>query len=127
MRHSYKPTPSDAKARPATSRVAVPASAQPEKNPLMIFNIRLVERTTHEGSADFSVDAESATAAATIVAEAHAATQADGSNMVTLPDGQTQVVEAEKVVGRNRAFLLLDDTGAEIREIPIIDAPDRPQ
>ena len=93
----------------------------------MIFNIRLVERTTHEGSADFRIDAESATAAATILAAAHTAAQANGTNMVTLPDGQTQVVEAEKVVARNRAFLLLDDTGIEVREIPLIDAPERPQ
>jgi hypothetical protein len=49
------------------------------------------------------------------------------TNMVILPDGQTQVVEAETMVARDRAFLLLDDTGADIREIPIIDAPSRPQ
>jgi hypothetical protein len=93
----------------------------------MIFNIRLIERTTLEGSADFRVDAESVTAAAAIVASAHSAAQAGGTNMVTLPDGQTQVVEAEKVVDRNRTLLLLDDTGAEVREIPITDAPGRPQ
>ena len=93
----------------------------------MIFNIRLVERTTHEGSADFRVDAKSAAAAASIVAEAHAAVVASGTNMVTLPDGQTQVVEAEKVVARNRTLLLLDDSGAELREITIADAPGRPQ
>jgi hypothetical protein len=73
------------------------------------------------------VDAETEAAAATIVADAHSAAQALGTNMVTLPDGQTQVVEAETVVARHRAFLLLDDTGADIREIPIIDAPSRPQ
>jgi ABC-type sugar transport system ATPase subunit len=93
----------------------------------MIFNIRLVEWTTHEGSADFRVDAESATAAAAIVAVAHAGAQANGTNMVTLPDGQTQVVEAEKVVARNRAFLLLDDAGADVREIRLNEAPERPQ
>jgi len=93
----------------------------------MIFNIRLVERTTHEGSADFRVDAESVTAAAAIVAAAHSGAQAKGTNMVTLPDGQTQVVEAEKVVARTRAFLLLDDAGTELRKIRLIEAPERPQ
>lgn len=47
--------------------------------------------------------------------------------MVTLPDGQTQVVEAEKVVGRTRTLLLLDDNGIEVRKITIADAPDRPR
>jgi hypothetical protein len=47
--------------------------------------------------------------------------------MVTLPDGQTQVVEAEEIVARERTFLLVDDAGTEIREIPMIDAPRRPQ
>jgi hypothetical protein len=91
------------------------------------FNIRLIERTTHQGSADFRVDAETAAAAATIVADAHAGAQADGTNMVTLPDGQTQVVEAEEIVARERTFMLLDDAGTETREIPVIDAPSRPQ
>jgi hypothetical protein len=91
------------------------------------FNIRLVERTTHQGAADFMVEAETATAAAMIVADAHGTAQAGGTNMVTLPDGQTQVVEAEKVVARDRVFLLLDDAGEQIGEIPVIDAPSRPQ
>ena len=94
---------------------------------MMLFRIRLVERTTHHGSADFAVNAETATAAAIIVADAHAGAQAGGTNMVTLPDRQTQIVEAEEIVARDRAFLLLDDSGAEIREIPVVDAPSRPQ
>ena len=91
------------------------------------FNIRLIERTTHQGSADFRVDADTPAVAATIVADAHAGAQVDGTNMVTLPGGQTQVVEAEEIVARERTFMLLDDAGTEIREIPVIDAPSRPQ
>ena len=91
------------------------------------FQIRLVECTTHQGSADFAVHAETPAAAAAIVAEAHGAAQARGTNMVTLPDGQTQVVEAESVVARERAFLLLDGAGVEVCDIPVIDAPRRPQ
>ncbi len=92
-----------------------------------IFTIRLVERTTNEGSADFKVDAPTASDAAAIVAEAHARAQVIGSNMVTLPDGQTQVVESEDVVARDRRFVLIDDQGAEVAEIPIPGGPNRPQ
>jgi ABC-type cobalamin/Fe3+-siderophores transport system ATPase subunit len=112
---------------PRVRRAAFLIAAQPEKPPMSTFNIRLIERTTHQGSADFRVDAESAAAAATIVADAHTGAQAHGTNMVTLPDGQTQVVEAEEIVARERTFLLVDDAGTEIREIPMIDAPGRPQ
>jgi hypothetical protein len=127
MRQSYKVSPGSIKPGRRGPQPALAVAAQPKRTPVMIFNIRLVELTTQEGSADFRVDAESATAAAAIVATAHSAAQAAGTNMVTLPDGQTQVVEAEKVVGRNRTLLLLDDAGAEVLEIPIIDAPERPQ
>ena len=111
---------------PRARRAAFLIAAQPEK-PMSTFNIRLVERTTHQGSADFRVDADTAAVAATIVADAHAGAQADGTNMVTLPDGHTQVVEAEEIVARERTFLLVDDAGTEIREIAMIDAPSRPQ
>ncbi len=94
---------------------------------MTIFNIRLVERTTNEGSADFKVNAPTANDAAAIVAEAHARAQVIGSNMVTLPDGQTQVVEAEDVVARDRRFVLVDDQGAEVAEIPVPDGPSRPE
>jgi ABC-type cobalamin/Fe3+-siderophores transport system ATPase subunit len=127
MRHSCKTMHSSTLSGGRETRAASPAVAQPKVTPMRIFRIRLVERTTHQGSAEFNVDAETEAAAATIVADAHSAAQALGTNMVTLPDGQTQVVEAETVVARHRAFLLLDDTGADIREIPIIDAPSRPQ
>jgi hypothetical protein len=112
---------------PRDRRTAFLIAAQPEKPPMNTFNIRLIERTTHQGSADFRVDAESAAAAATIVADAHTGAQADGTNMVTLPDGQTQVLEAEEIEARERIFLLVDDAGTEIRETPMIDAPSRPQ
>jgi ABC-type cobalamin/Fe3+-siderophores transport system ATPase subunit len=112
---------------PRARRAAFLIAAQPEKPPMSTFNIRLIERTTHQGCADFRVHAETAAAAATIVADAHTGAQADGTNMVTLPDGQTQVVEAEEIVARERTFLLVDDAGTEIREIPVIDAPSRPQ
>ena len=112
---------------PRVRRTAFLIAAQPETPPMSSFNIRLIERTTHQGSADFRVDAETEAAAATIVADAHTAAQANGTNMVTLPDGQTQVVEAEEIVARERTFMLVDDDGTEIREIPMIDAPSRPQ
>ena len=46
---------------------------------------------------------------------------------MTLPDGQTEFIEVETVIGRSRSLLLLDDQGQEISEIPILEAPSRPQ
>jgi hypothetical protein len=109
------------------STVAFNAAAISETHAMTSFNIRLVERTTTEGSAVFKVDAPNAGAAATIIAEAHARAQATGSNMVTLPDGQTQVVEAERTVARETSFLLVDAGGNEIRRIPMPEGPGRPQ
>lgn len=92
---------------------------KPETEAMPVFNIRLVERTMNEGSADFLVDAPSADAAADIVATAHAISQASGVAIVTLPDGQSQVVEAETVVAQQRSLILLDKDGMELREILI--------
>lgn len=91
------------------------------------FNIRLVERITKQGIADFKIDAPTASIAASIVAEAHARAQALGINIVTLPNAQTQVLEAEDVVAWERRFLLLDAAGSEIAEIALPDRPSSPQ
>ena len=112
-----------AAARNATRRVA----ARTENHAVTLFNIRLVERITQQGIADFKVNAPTASVAAGIVAEAHARSQALGINMVTLPNGQTQVLEAEHVVSRDRRLLLLDEAGTEIAEIALSDGPSRPQ
>lgn len=86
-----------------------------------------MERITKQGVADFKVDAPTASVAASIVAEAHARAQALGINMVTLLDGQTEVLEAEDVVAWERRFLLLDAAGTEIAEIALSDRPSGPQ
>lgn len=115
-------------AGPAAARNAIRrVAARTETHPVTLFNIRLVERTTTQGVADFRVDAPTASVAAGIVAEAHARAQALGVNMVTLPNGQTQVLEAEDVVSRDRRFLLLDEAGTEVAEIALSDGPSRPQ
>ena len=92
-----------------------------------IFTFRLVERTTQQGSADFRVEAETAVDAANLIANAHDRSLATGTGWVILPDGQIQVVEAETVIARGRSLLLLDDQGREVMEIPILEAPSRPQ
>lgn len=118
----------EAASGPAATRTATRRrAARTETHPVTRFNIRLVERTTKQGIADFKVDAPTASVAASIVAEAHARAQALGINMVTLPDGQTQVLEAEDVVSRDRRFLLLDAAGTEVAEIAWSDGPSRPQ
>jgi len=92
-----------------------------------IFTIRLVERTTEQGSADFKVQAATAADAAGLVADAHDRCLERGNGLVTLPDGQTEFIEVETVIGRSRSLLLLDDQGREIMETPILEAPSRPQ
>ncbi len=92
-----------------------------------IFTIRLVERTTEQGSADFTVQAATAADAAGMVADAHDRCLEGGNGLVTLPDGQTEFIEVDTVIGRSRSLLLLDDQGREIMEIPILEAPSRPQ
>ncbi len=127
MRQSPKAT-DEAASGPAVPRTASRhLVARTETHPMTLFNIRLVERTTKQGVADFKVDAPTAGVAASIVAEAHARAQALGIAMVTLPDGQIQVLEAEDVVARDRRFLLLDEAGAEVAEIALSDGPSRPQ
>jgi hypothetical protein len=92
-----------------------------------IFTIRLVERTTEQGSADFRMHAATAADAASLVASAHDRCLESGSGMVMLADGQTKFIEVETVIARSRSLLLLDDQGREIQEIPIVEAPSRPQ
>jgi hypothetical protein len=92
-----------------------------------IFIVRLVERTTQQGSADFRVEAATAVDAANMIANAHDRSLETGTGWVTLPDGQIQIVEAETVIARERSLLLLNDQGAEIVEIPVLEAPSRTQ
>jgi hypothetical protein len=83
------------------------------------FKIRLVERITNQGSADFQVEGQSAEEAATIVAQAQLQAHTAGSSMVVLPDGQVQIVESEAEVGRELVLILLNDDGTEVRTIPL--------
>jgi hypothetical protein len=86
---------------------------------MAIFQIRLVERITKQGSADFRVEATSADEAATTVAQANLHAQVNGSHLITLPDGQFQVLESETEIARETAFLLLNNDGVEVGEIAL--------
>ena len=81
------------------------------------FRIRLVEETIKEGACDFAVAALSAEAAAAIVDAAYQKAAAEGTNLITLPEGQQQVLEAERFIRRSVVFLLLDADGLEVGEI----------
>jgi hypothetical protein len=107
------PTPS------CRSSAAHDAAANPEPVFMTTFRIRLVERITNQGSADFQVEAQSAEEAATIVAQAQLQAHTAGSNIVILPDGQVQIVESEGEVGRELVLILLNDDGIEVRTIPL--------
>jgi hypothetical protein len=94
---------------------------------MTIYSIRLVAQTTRQGSIDLKVDAASPSAAAAIIAEAHNHTEAAGTGLMLLPDGQEELFEIVDIVDRERSFFLLDDRGEEIAKIPLVDAPSRPQ
>jgi hypothetical protein len=98
-----------------------------EMPPMTIYAIRLVAQTTRQGSIDFKVEAASPSAAAAIIAEAHNQTEASGTGLMLLPDGQEELFEIVDVVARERTFFLLDDAGEEVTEVPLVDAPSRPQ
>jgi hypothetical protein len=86
---------------------------------MAIFQVRLVERVTKQGSADFRVEATSAEEAATTVVQANLRAQANGSHLITLPDGQFEVLESETEIARETALLLLDNDGVEVSEIAV--------
>ena len=115
------------KSGPQQPRAATCTVAEPETAQMPIFTVRLVERTTQQGSADFRVEAATPVDAANLIANAHDRSLETGTGWVMLPDGQTQIVEAETVIARERSLLLLDNQGAEIMEIPVPKAPSRPQ
>ena len=117
MYSSNRLKPRQSNHHPETRAIAASETSNVETNAVPVFNIRLVERITSEGSADFRVDAPSADAAAEIIAAAHSRSQAIGSSIVTLPDGQSQVVESEAVVTQTRSLILLADNGTELQEI----------
>jgi tRNA pseudouridine-54 N-methylase len=93
---------------------------------MTIYAIRLVAQTTRQGSIDFKVEAASPSAAAAIIAEAHNQREASDSGLMFLPDGQEELFEIVDVVSRERSFFLLDETGEEVSEIPLVDAPSPP-
>jgi tRNA pseudouridine-54 N-methylase len=94
---------------------------------MTVYTIRLVAQTTRQGAIDFKVDAASPSAAAAIIAEAHNQTEASGTGLMLLPDGQEELFEIVDIVSRERSFYLLDDTGEEVSQIRLVDAPSRPQ
>src|ERR1700691_3795325 len=73
-----------------------------EMPPMTIYSIRLVAQTTRQGSIDLKVEAASTSAAAAIIAEAHNQTEASGTGLIFLPDGQEELFEIVEVVARER-------------------------
>lgn len=54
-----------------------------------------------------------------IIATAHSRSQAIGSSIVMLPNGWSQIVEAETMVIQGRSLILLDNNGTELQEITV--------
>ncbi len=121
-----------AKYRRATHRRLPPRSAvrhtaaKPEIPAMTIYRIRLVERTTSQGAADFTISAQSPQEAAIVVEGAHARAQAAGTAYVRLPDGQTEVLEPGEITNRETEFLLVGPDG-ETSHILMPKGPTRTQ
>ncbi len=91
------------------------------------YRMLLIEQLIEEDSGEFHVEATSAGAAAAILHQAHDRARDADSDIVTLPDGQTQTIEPTNVI-KNRVFcILLDADGNEIGVVepdPVGGAPE---
>jgi len=82
-----------------------------------MFSIRLVQQITEQGSGDFNIEAGSAEAAAGILLKAYKVARSEDSSIIKLQDGQSQLIEREKVLDRSVSFMLLDKEGTEVRPV----------
>ena len=81
------------------------------------FRMLLVEELIESDSGEFRINAATEEDAARVLIDAHDAARARDSSVIRLADGQTRRIEPDNIV-RNRVFcVLLDDSGAEIREV----------
>lgn len=78
------------------------------------FIIRLVPQVIEQGSGDFIIEASTAEAAVALLSTAYKIARAEGSNIVKLQDGQSQILERAEVLDRIVSFMLLDADGEEI-------------
>jgi hypothetical protein len=84
------------------------------------YRMLVVEELIETNSGEFSVEAPTPAAAASILIAAHDAARGNDTDILRLPDGQTGPLFPGDVIC-NRVFcVLLDDTGAEVCEV----APD---
>ncbi len=83
------------------------------------FSIRIVQQVTEQGSGDFIIEASTAEAAVAVLSTAYKIARAEGSNIVTLQDGQSQILERAEVLDRVVSFMLLDADGEEVRPVSV--------
>ncbi|QDJ12281.1 Hypothetical protein HVPorG_05053 (plasmid) [Roseomonas mucosa] len=81
------------------------------------YSMRLVQRTTEQGSGDFVIEAATPEGAAAVLSDAYKAACAEDSSIIKLADGQSQVIERTEVLGREVSFVLLDEHGDEVRTV----------
>ena len=84
---------------------------------MLDFRIRLIETIVREGSVDLTVQADTARAAAGNITKAYEAAKARGSNVISLPDGQVEILESRRIVRQDTVLVLLDEHGKYIRVI----------
>ncbi len=54
-----------------------------------------------------------------VLSTAYKIARAEGSNIVTLQDGQSQILERAEVLDRVVSFMLLDADGEEVRPVSV--------
>lgn len=83
------------------------------------LRIRVRETNVTQGCADFDVVADTPEAAAAILQSAYQEARSNKREAVTLPDGQTKLIEAEPILPVVVSYYLLDDTDGEVRTIKL--------
>lgn len=79
--------------------------------------IRLVERVTEQGRADFTIEAPTPEDAVHVLSACYRQARDAGSAMIVLPDGRRQYIEPDATVATGATYILLDDAGDEVAVI----------
>ena len=81
------------------------------------YRIKLVETLTTQGSVEFPIVAPNVEAAAAVVSDAYDSARKREIDVLTLPDGQSSMIEANEMVERATKLVLVDEQGADVQTI----------
>lgn len=84
-----------------------------------VYRIRMRHRARVTSSAEFEITAASDEAAAQAVMDAYKVSLAKDSPVISLPDGQSALLEPRDVTFLDLTFVAVDDSGGESRPIDL--------